>query len=151
MAETAHSDPADRLAEWETLLKQAGHRITIPRRVILQSVMEQGGAFDAEQLLASARQVDELISLATIYRTINVLEDCDLVRQIDGVGEKQQYEVGSGVDTQAYLVCDECGKTIPLHDDCLILRERFMIKQMGYTVRQVNLRVRVCCDAHSAN
>lgn len=140
--------PGAQLDEWENLLKQSGHRITSPRRVIVQSVLAQEGAFDAEQLLASAREVDDQISLATVYRTINVLLDCDLVREIDGASDKQQYEVGSGVDTQAYLVCDECGKTTPLHDDCLILRERLLIKQMGYSVKQVSLRVRVVCDEH---
>ncbi|WP_309383621.1 Fur family transcriptional regulator [Cerasicoccus frondis] len=151
MSENAHSEPSDRLDEWEILLKQAGHRITAPRRVILQSVLEQSKPFNAEQLLASARRVDELVSLATVYRTIKVLEECDLVREIDGAGDKQFYEIGSGVDTQAYLVCDECGKTTPLHDACLILRERFLIKQMGYTVKQVNLKVRVVCDEHNAS
>ncbi|WP_309397509.1 Fur family transcriptional regulator [Cerasicoccus maritimus] len=148
MPESAQIALETQLDEWENLLKKSGHRITTPRRVIVQSVLEQAGAFNAEELLASARQVDDQISLATVYRTINVLVECDLVREIDGASDKQQYEVGSGVDTQAYLVCDDCGKTIPLHDDCLILRERLLIKQMGYSVKQVSLRVRVVCDGN---
>lgn len=148
MSVDAHSATPSPLAEWENVLKQAGHRVTIPRRIILQAALDFEGTFDAEKLLTQSRQSDELISLATIYRTINVLEDCDLLRPVQGVGDKQLYEVGSPVETQAYMVCDECGKTIPLRPDGLLLRERFLIKQMGYSVRQISLRVRVVCDEH---
>lgn len=143
-----HSANEDRLAEWEAHLKKAGHRITAPRRTILRATLGMSRAFDAETLLSHARQEDELISLATVYRSISVLEECDLVRKAERVGDKQLYEVGSQVDTQAYLVCEECGKTTPLHDDCLLLRERLLIKQLGYTVRQFQLRVRVRCSEH---
>jgi len=148
---SSNSATSDRLAEWETLLKEAGHRLTAPRRMILTAVIEMDHAFDADSLLARVRQQDELISLATIYRTISLLEHCDLLRKADRVGDKQLYEAGSSVQTQAYVICEVCGKTEPLPDACLLLRERLLIKDLGYTIRQINLRVRVRCQEHLSN
>ena len=61
-------------------LKEGGFRVTKPREVIVRAAVSFTDPFHAEDLLAKARQLDRLISLATIYRTLPMMLDSHLIR-----------------------------------------------------------------------
>jgi len=148
MPDASHSSPDALQAEWETQITAAKQRVTAPRRTIIRAILAIPASFNAEELLAVARREDALISLATVYRTITLLLDCGLIRKADGDFEKQRYEQGSPVDTRAYVECGDCGRTVPIEDhQCVNLRERFLVKQRGFSMKNMTLRIRANCDA----
>ncbi|MEO0794455.1 MAG: transcriptional repressor [Verrucomicrobiota bacterium] len=149
MPASPRSDTTETLEEWEAQLRRSGQRLTIPRRVILKAMLRLNRTFDADALLAEARREDELISLATIYRTIGLMENCGLLRKAESDGDKQVFEVGSPVGARVYIVCQDCGKTVPMKDDCLDLRERFLSKSLGFSANEISVRVTASCDQHA--
>lgn len=132
-------------------LLDLGVRMTAPRRTIIGVIAEQEESFTAEELLEAARREDGLIALPTIYRTLSLLEANGIIRK-NGFGEERQsYVVGTGGRTQAVLVCEECGKRIVLEDPCLDIRQRYLLRRMGYEPVEIQLQVRARCRSHGVS
>ncbi len=123
-------------------IERSGLRLTIPRKVILRAVLQMEGPFDAEQLLAEARNEDRLISLTTVYRTLPILMQGGIVRKtLHNEDDKQTYELNSDAQKTITLQCDEEGTTLQIADDCLWLRLQFLAKQQGYIARNIDIRI----------
>ena len=61
--------------DYEAVLRDAGLRITKPRRIILEILHDTEGHPDATQIFERAVAMDSRISLATVYRTMKALEE----------------------------------------------------------------------------
>jgi Fur family transcriptional regulator, ferric uptake regulator len=90
-------------------LAQKGLRVTKQRLAIFDAAFAQKEHFTAEQLLDDARQLRKSVSRATVYRTLPVMTESALLREVDiGTGEKF-YRLNSGSNTQmAQVVCLDC-------------------------------------------
>lgn len=93
-------------------LTEQGHRVTNQRLAILDAAMAQTEHFTAEQLLERARQIDDSVSRATVYRTLPLMTECQVLREVDiGTGEKFYRAAVEGANTQvAQVVCVDCDK-----------------------------------------
>jgi len=127
-------------------LREAGLRLTTPRKVIIQRVLERRGAFSAEELLAEVRRIDALISLPTVYRTLSVLGRYGLVRRVENREGRQVFEAAMGKTTRAVVVCEDCGGRVELDDPCLDVRQRYLLQRMGYDPREIRLEVKAGCQ-----
>ncbi|MGF1451448.1 MAG: Fur family transcriptional regulator [Opitutales bacterium] len=141
-------DEDAQLDEWFERLRACGQRLTAPRRTILRAALHIGGPFTAEDLLAEARREDRMISLATVYRTLGLVEEAGILRKVDTYDgdERRHYEVDKPGEPRAVLECQDCGATVPLDAACLDLRERYLVKQLGFAANQISLRIRAACE-----
>ena len=80
-------------------LGKKGLRVTAQRLAIFEAAFNHNEHFTAEELLEHARAIDRSVSRATIYRTLPILTESQLVREID-----------VGRDYKFYLACH--GKSI---------------------------------------
>jgi Fe2+ or Zn2+ uptake regulation protein len=67
----------------EQICIEKGLRMTQPRRVIAQVLSESDDHPDAEELHRRANAIDKSISLATVYRTVKLFEDYDIIERHD--------------------------------------------------------------------
>jgi Fe2+ or Zn2+ uptake regulation protein len=65
--------------EARRLLRAGGKRMTIQRSLLLRLVQESDSHLDADELYRRARKRDPRINLTTVYRTLNLLKEFDLV------------------------------------------------------------------------
>lgn len=91
-----------------TRLASRGLRMTRQRRVVLDAVRDVAGHPDAHEIYQRARRVLPQISLGTVYRTLGVLRDADLVRELHLRGAHGRYEEQG--DTHHHVLCTECGR-----------------------------------------
>lgn len=77
---------------------------TRQRRLLADLISARGHAFTAEELWAAARETGSPVSLATVYRTLSLLEGSELVRRLDR-GRFIACEPGH----HHHLVCVSCG------------------------------------------
>src|ERR1700732_1106023 len=131
-------------------LKAGGFRLTKPRELIVRAAVAFAGPFHAEDLLAKARQLDPEISLATTYRTLPMLLDSHLIREVELNREHRYYEVNREQSPAAFhIVCIDCHQVIKVQDDCITLRERFLANSMGFKPFKLNVRIEAnCLDLH---
>jgi Fur family transcriptional regulator, ferric uptake regulator len=148
--ERAKKQPDVLFKEALSYLREGGFRLTKPREVIVRAAVSFTQPFHAEALLVKAREIDRLISLATVYRTLPMLLDSHLIREVELNREHRYYEVNREQSPSAFhIVCADCGQVIQVQDECIMLRERFLTNSMGFKPLKLNVRVAAnCLDLH---
>ena len=77
---------------FNSYLKSHGHRKTPERNSVLKEVFQQTAHFNVESLYLEMRNNNLSISRATIYNTIELLLDCNLVKRHQFGKNIAQYE-----------------------------------------------------------
>jgi Fur family ferric uptake transcriptional regulator len=145
-AERLKKQPDDLFHEALNYLRVSGFRVTKPREVIVRAAISFTGPFHAEDLLARARQNDRLISLATVYRTLPMLLDSRLIRDVELNREHRYYEVNREQSPASFhIVCADCHEVVQVRDDCITLRERFLANSLGFKPLKLTVRVEAAC------
>jgi Fe2+ or Zn2+ uptake regulation protein len=109
------------------VLRNAGKRIT-PERVLLLHIIQEHPHLDASEIHHLARKENARLSLATVYRTVNLLNRLGLVRTCSLGEDHVHYE--SQAVSHYHLVCRSCGKVIeiPPHETVEHLGEKWGFK-----------------------
>ncbi len=92
-------------------LAEEGHRVTEPRRCILQHILRYTAPFTAEELLADLQAAKVPVGRATVYRTLELLQGyqwLSLVHRPEGEHGYVVTEPGH----RHHLVCRNCGTVI---------------------------------------
>lgn len=89
-------------------LRSGGRRMTHQREVLLEIIDSAEGHLDADELYRRARERDRRISLSTVYRTLSLLKQHDLVDELHLSEEHHHYEAKSGTE-HYHVVCQSCG------------------------------------------
>ncbi len=110
-------------AAHETLgkyLKSKGKlRATPERHAILDAVLQTQGHFDAEGLYYRLISSGMKISKATVYNTLELLQNAGLVSKYRFAEQTSRYEKAFGRPQHHHLVCLECGDIIEFVNDRL--------------------------------
>jgi len=98
-------------AKFQTYLTQQGLRVTNQRLAIFDAAQAQKEHFTAEQLLDRARVIDDSVSRATVYRTLPLMVESHILREVDiGSGEKFYLPAANGNTQVAQVVCVDCDR-----------------------------------------
>lgn len=76
----------------ERALRGDGVRITRQRAALLQVLADADDHPDATELHRRAREIEETVSLATVYRTLSALEAQGVVHRLAFEGEPARFE-----------------------------------------------------------
>ena len=115
------------------VLRNAGKRIT-PERLLLLRIIHEHPHLDAAEIYQLARKENARLSLATVYRTVNLLDQLGLVHTCSLGEDHVHYE--SQTASHYHLVCRNCGKVIeiPPHEAVERLGERWGFETTSATV-----------------
>ena len=87
-------------------LREAGKRITWERRLLFD-IIARNPHLDASAIYRLATDVNPKIGLATVYRTLSLLAELDLVN-VSALGEAHgHYEIRG--DDHVHMICLRCG------------------------------------------
>jgi Fe2+ or Zn2+ uptake regulation protein len=92
-------------------LRSTGKRITPQRRLVLSILAGSDQHLDAHDIYDRGRRQDVHLSLATVYRTLNLLKETGVVHELHLDDEHHHYELDDK-DEHSHLVCLGCGKVI---------------------------------------
>lgn len=95
----------------ERRLRAAGKRITSQRRLVVDILAQSSGHLDAADIYERGRQRDPRLSLSTVYRTLSMLKETGVVRELHLDDEHHHYELDAN-DEHSHLVCLGCGRII---------------------------------------
>ena len=99
----------------EALCAEKGLRITEQRRIIARVLSEAEDHPDVEALHARASSVDPGISIATVYRTVRLLEEKGILERHDFGGGRARYEPTEH-GPHHHLIDVDTGKVIEFAD-----------------------------------
>ncbi len=99
---------------FEGFLRRQGLKVTHPRRAVVQAVFALPTHFEAVDLWAALR--GRVSSAATVYRTLDLLEQAGLVRRVSFGEAHAHYEHVLGREDHGHLVCQNCGRVVEFSD-----------------------------------
>ena len=88
-----------------------GHLSTAQRRLLLELLGEADGHVDAKELYRCASARDDSISLATVYRSLNLFKELGLIEERRLGRVRCYYEIKQSPEHQ-HLICQGCGKVL---------------------------------------
>src|SRR5437773_7848627 len=110
MADAVHKCARQRFMEF---LGEKNLRVTAQRQAIIETAFSTRQHFTAEQLLAWSRRRDKSVSRATVYRTLPLLTESGLVREMDFGKDHKFYDPNYAEHPRHnHIICQDCEKIV---------------------------------------
>jgi len=130
-------------AELTELFRARGLKVTPQRQCIFRILDGNDVHPTADAVFAAARSEMPMISLKTVYQTLNDLAEMGEILQLDvGTGSSR---FDPNVDSHHHLVCDACGKVRDVYADLPVLKVP-KGREQGFTVSSAEVVFRGLCD-----
>ena len=114
----------------EKRCSEAGLKMTGQRKIILQVLNHAEDHPSVETVYERAREIDDSISIATVYRTLNLLDELDLVIRHEFKENFSRYEVN--MEHHHHLIDLESGEVIEFQNDELEKMKEKIAKELGF-------------------
>ena len=107
-------------------------KLTSQRKIIAEVLSNSTDHPDVEALYFRANKIDSKISIATVYRTLNLFEQYGLIKKLE-IGEgKARYEEFKKANEHFHLVDIETGDIIEFKNKDLEQLKIKIAKELGY-------------------
>lgn len=122
-------------------LKAGNYRITPERFQVLESVLKNDGHFDADGLFLQLKSSGSKVSRATVYNTLELLQDCGLISKYRFGENHSRYEKAFGRPHHDHLICLECGDIIEFVSNKLTKIQTDVCKENEFKSQSSTLQI----------
>lgn len=98
-------------------LKRAGLNRTTQRDLILDVFLDTEGHVSSEDLYSIVKAKDPSVGSTTVYRTLKLLKECGLARELEFHDGRTLYEHEYKHTHHDHLICTECGALIEFYSE----------------------------------
>jgi Fur family ferric uptake transcriptional regulator len=121
-------------------------RATPERFAVLDAVLQSQGHFDAENLYYRMITKGIKVSKATVYNTLDLLQDCGLVSKYRFAENTSRYEKAFGRPHHHHMICLECGDIIEFVNERLERIQDEMCDEKSFTPQSSTLQIFGTCS-----
>jgi Fur family ferric uptake transcriptional regulator len=127
-------------------LREHGFRITPQREIVLSVLHQLQGPASADQVYQRVQRVSEAIDKSTVYRTLDLLKEFDMVMTIDPGDGTRVYEFVGLEGPHIHLVCSECGAVIGVDTASVEPLATFIQDQYAFEIDLEHLSLVGVCE-----
>lgn len=130
-------------------LKKKGYKLTPQRRAIVDTIIEKEGEhLTAEEIYDEVKKSCPEIGLATVYRTVLLLEEINVVCRLDLNDGCSRYELIHKDEGHRHhhLVCNNCKKVLEVQDDLLDELENEIEKSYNFKILDHSVKFFGVCN-----
>ncbi|MBN2870370.1 MAG: transcriptional repressor [Campylobacterales bacterium] len=134
------------LSDFKQLLRDNGLKFTIQREVILETLYNSDEHLTPEALhhLIQEKHPDLNTGIATVYRTLSLLEDSNMVTSLSFGAQGKKYELGAK-DHHDHLICTKCGQITEFVDDEIEERQKKIADALGFKMQEHSMQIYGIC------
>ena len=134
------------LNDFKLLLKNNNLKFTIQREVILETLYNSDEHLTPESLhnLIQEKHSDLNTGIATVYRTLALLEDSNMVTSLSFGAQGKKYELGAK-DHHDHMICTKCGNIIEFVDEQIEERQHKIASELGFKMSDHSMQIYGIC------
>ncbi len=120
------------LSRIEQVCREKGMKMTDQRRVIARVLSDSNDHPDVEEVHRRAVEIDDRVSIATVYRTVRLFEQADILERLDFGDGRARYEEAGERHHHHHLINLDTGDVIEFESDELEALKRRIAKKLGF-------------------
>jgi len=134
------------LEDFKTLLKKSNLKFTIQREIILETLYNSNEHLTPEALhqLIQKKHPNLKIGIATVYRTLALLEESNVVTSLSFGAQGKKYELGAK-EHHDHLICLECGQITEFVDEAIEKRQHAITHELGFKMLDHSMQIYGIC------
>jgi Fur family peroxide stress response transcriptional regulator len=125
-------------------LRRKGYKATPQRIAICRFVLGNREHPTAQRIYGEVKKVHPTVSLATVYQTLQILKELDLVQELGFPGGQTRFD--SYMEPHINLVCLQCGNVMDLDDSTVREIIARVIKAAKFTATGQRLDIYGICQ-----
>jgi Fur family ferric uptake transcriptional regulator len=135
------------LEKFQTLLKENSLKFTKQRELVLKFLYENDGHFTPEDIytLLKEQYPDVNIGIATVYRTLTLLETSHIASSISFGIQGKKYELGLKKHHD-HLICTHCGDIIEFYDEIIESRQEAIAEKFNFQMTDHTMKIIGLCE-----
>ncbi|SFV70637.1 Ferric uptake regulation protein FUR [hydrothermal vent metagenome] len=139
------------LEDFKKLLKSSNLKYTKQRELILQIIYDNNGHFTPEDIynLIKMSYPEVKLGIATVYRTLTLLEEANIVSSISFGTQGKKYEFGLK-EHHDHLVCLKCGGIEEFFDETIEKQQEEIAKKFNFKMTSHIMKITGICSACQA-
>ena len=128
-------------------MKKNNLKFTIQREVILETLYNSDEHLTPEALhhLIQERHPDLNTGIATVYRTLALLEESNVVTSLSFGAQGKKYELGAK-EHHDHLICTKCGVITEFVDGEIEARQHAITDQLGFKMSDHSMQIYGICS-----
>ncbi len=134
------------LEKFKTILKENSLKFTKQRELVLKFLYENDEHLTPEDIymLLKKEYPDINIGIATVYRTLTLLEESGIASSISFGAQGKKYELGLKKHHD-HLICTECGEIIEFFDEIIEERQEEIAKKFNFKMTDHTMKIVGLC------
>lgn len=131
----------------DEFIRRKGLRRTTQRDAVIGSAFSKDEHFTAEELYERVRKKYPDVSRATVYRTLLLLVEADLLRAVDLGDNQTTYDPNfHDKPSHNHLLCIDCGRVVEFEDSHIDLLNDCVTRRLGFKPLRQTLKIEGSCE-----
>jgi Fur family transcriptional regulator, ferric uptake regulator len=119
-------------------LEREGYRASVPRAAVVETLATLGCSVTAKEIADRLHERGQDVGVASIYRTLDLLDRLRLARRVDaGEGVARYEPIDPSGEHHHHLVCQSCGEVTAFED-----------RELEHAIEALSRRLDYAVDAH---
>lgn len=133
-------------------IKRSGLKRTAQRDLILDVFLRTDDHVSSEDLYELVKAEDPTIGFTTVYRTLKLLQECGLARNVQFYDGRMLYEHDLKREHHDHLICTTCGALIEFYSEVIENMQDEIAARHGFRPETHSLRIfGTCSDCREAS
>jgi len=135
------------LEQFKALIKEKALKFTKQRELILKFLYENDDHFTPEDIYIYLKEQNPTlnIGIATIYRTLTLLEDANIASSISFGSQGKVYELGLKKHHD-HLICTQCGKITEFFDETIEAQQEVIADKFNFKMQEHTMKIFGLCQ-----
>lgn len=135
----------DALSVLGEFLRRKGLKMTDQRRTMVRVALEHAGHFTAVDVHERLRGMGERVSLATVYRALNVLEEAGILEGHDFADGQRRYERALTREHHDHVICLDCRAVVEFQNRTIEELQQRVLTDHGFDMVHHALTIFASC------